>query len=74
MASVVDILMARKGTVDPHFVGVNQASAGDREWFRLRGETEAGFIARVRREARVEGYRVAKLGGCINVIEESTDA
>jgi len=67
MASIIDIAMARRGTLDPDFAGINWARAGDRQWHRLRAETEHDFLARVCAEAHAAGYRVVDIGGAIEV-------
>ncbi len=73
MASIVDTLMARRGTIDPEFEGVNWARAADREWHRERGETERAFLARVRAEA-AERFRVVWIGGVIAIAPPADDA
>jgi hypothetical protein len=67
MASIVDEIYFREGTVDLDFVGINQAHAADLSWYRERGESEAGFLARARMEAAAAGYRIMAVGGDLPV-------
>jgi len=67
MVSIVDLAMARRGTLDPDFAGINWARAGDQEWHRDRFETQSDFLARVRVEAHAAGYRIVDIGGAIEV-------
>jgi hypothetical protein len=67
MASIIDEAMAREGTLDPDFGGINWAEAGDRQWHRRRGEIERNFLGRVRRDARGAGYRIVHVAGDIEV-------
>jgi len=67
MASIIDELMAREGTLDPDLIGISQARAADTDWVRDRGESERDFLARVVREAAAAGYRVVHLAGAIEV-------
>ena len=67
MASIIDQLMAREGSLDPDLVGISQARAADTDWVRDRGESERDFLARVVREAAAAGYRVVHLAGAIQI-------
>ena len=69
MASVVDELFHREGQIDPDFVGVNQARAGDLIFDRQRGESESAFLARARMEARAAGYRLLCICGHLPVTD-----
>jgi hypothetical protein len=65
LASIIDELMAREGSILRAFAGVNWAKAADHWWTRAEHETESGFRARVRREARRQGYRLVQIGGAL---------
>jgi hypothetical protein len=67
MASIVDEMMAREGTLDPDIVGINHARAADLDWTRERGETERAFLARVVRGAAAAGFRVVQITGALQV-------
>jgi hypothetical protein len=67
MASIIDLEIARHGTLVVS--GLYWARAGDREWTRDDGESEADFLARARRSARGEGFRVLRIGGAVETIE-----
>jgi hypothetical protein len=65
MASIIDEMMAREGSLDLARAGIDWAQAADREWVRWPTETERDFIGRVRAEAAAEGFRVVHIGGAI---------
>ena len=67
MASIVDELFHRQGQIDPDFVGVNQARAGNLIFDRQRGESESAFLARARMEARAAGYSLLSIAGHLPV-------
>lgn len=67
MASIIDEMMCREGGIDPDFQGINQAKAGDMMWYRERGEGEAEFLARARRDAALSGYKLVCVSGHLAV-------
>jgi hypothetical protein len=67
MASLIDEIFAREGSLDPDLVGISQAQAADRDWTRERAETEREFLARVMREAAAAGFRVVQIAGALQV-------
>ena len=67
MASFIDEIFHREGSLDPDLAGISQASAADLDWTRERGETERAFLARVVREAADAGYRIVHIAGALQV-------
>lgn len=67
MASIVDELMAREGTLVPGMEGITIARAADRHWVREQFESERDFIDRIRSEAAADGYCVVATYGAIQV-------
>jgi len=63
MASFLDELMARKGSLLPDRAGLHWACAGLHEWVRWPDEPEPAFWARTRREAKALGFRILTFGG-----------
>ncbi len=66
-ASLVDVIAAYRGRVRQEYEGAYWAAAATREWHREENETEAQFLARVRREAVAAGYATCRIGGAINL-------
>jgi hypothetical protein len=67
LASILDEMMASEGVIDPDFLGINQAKCCDIIWYRERGESEAEFHARAKRDACLLGYRNICVSGHLEV-------
>jgi hypothetical protein len=66
-ASVVDLHIARHGRIAPGMAGIFHATAGDRHYIREPLETEGDFLARIRCQARADGFRIVQFGGAFEV-------
>ena len=67
MPSIVDEMFFKEGVIDPDFIGVSEARAGDMIWHRERGESEPAFLARARMGARAEGFALVSIAGHLPV-------
>ncbi len=67
MASILDDMLCRRGTLDPDLIGINAARAADQEWTRERGESEREFLCRVVAEAAAAGFRIVLIAGALQI-------
>ena len=67
MASLIDEMVCRRGTLHPDAVGIHSAFAADLAWHRDRGETERDFLSRVRRDGAAAGYRIVHFSGAFEI-------